>query len=443
MLVLGWLLMLIFLRRVYSLKETKQREEMGVSIRKWKFGRILVAAVLVAATVLPLVHTPKAQAAILTNREIKMSSSATSATSTTYHVEFDVGSTTAIQGIVVAFCANTPIIGDTTCSTATGLDLNGAGSVAVSGQSGAGAGLVNLSTFTTATMLDSDRTISLTAASAVTPSAVGDTAYFDITTVTNPSTLGSFYARIYTYATNTAANNYSAATPGTYVDAGGVALSTAAQITVTAKVAERIIFCVYTDSTDPDYNDNDCDSQQGTGVSLGDTNGVLDPSGPFVDKNAKYTITTNASQGAIIRLKGTTLTKGGDTITAIGSTPTTTNTGGTEQFGLCSYRLTSTTSGLTVDEVYNGGTASETACGTTSQTAGTGSTGGTGSPTQAEFAFDTNATDGTGSLYGDTLATKTAGNYSTGIIAFVGNISNSTEAGIYTTLLTFIATGTY
>ncbi|HTE22650.1 MAG TPA: hypothetical protein VK674_06440 [Candidatus Limnocylindria bacterium] len=415
---------------------------MRVTLRRWRLDRIAMVAVLLFASVLPLLKTDQAQAAILANREIKMSSSAVSAASTTYHTEFDIGTSGNVQGIIVEFCANTPIVGDTTCTAPTGFSITA--SPAVSGQSTGAGATADLSTFLTANDLGSNsRTLILTAGSAVLMDAT-DTAYFDITTVTNPSTLGTFFARIYTYATSAAASAYTIAAPGAYVDAGGVALSTVAQITVTAKVAERIIFCVYTDDADPDYDDNDCDSQQGTGVSLGDTNGVLDPSGPFVDKKAKYTITTNASQGAIIRLKGTTLTKGSDTITAIGSTPATVATGGAEQFGLCSYRDTATTAGLAVDEMYNGATASEAACATTAQTAGTGATGGSGTPTPAEFAFDvTTSNDNVLSTYGDTLATKTAGNYSTGIIAFAGNIGNSTEAGIYTTLLTFIATGTY
>lgn len=419
----------------------------------WKLSRILAAALMLFSLVSPLLSRDHADAAILDNRLIRISSSADGSTAdgqgVTYHVEFDIGTTGTLEGIVIDFCANTPIIGDTTCTKTASPrdvpDLDGSGdSLTVSGYSDGTGGTADLTDFTTHSVeTATDSQITLTYATGVAVTA-GDTGYFDITTADNPENSNTaFFARIYTYDDSTNADNYSVASPGSYVDGGGVALSTAAQITVTAKVAERLVFCLYSDSADPDYNDNDCDSQQGTDVTLGDTNGVLDPSGPFVDKNAKYTVTTNASSGVVIRLKGDTLTSGSDTITEIGATPATANTGGTEQFGLCSYRDTGTTAGLTVDEVYNGATASEAECATTTQTAGTGATGGTGTPTQAEFAFDNNATDGTTSLYGDTLATKTAGDYSTGIIAFVGNISNTTEAGIYTTVLTFIATGTY
>jgi hypothetical protein len=229
-------------------------------------------------------------------------------------------------------------------------------------------------------------------------------------------------------------------------------MSTAAQITVTAKVAERIVFCVYTtgDSDSCGENAGTGDDKSGTAITLGDNNGVLSPAGPFVsaynatptpDEGTRFSITTNASQGATVRLKGYTLATGpngtGNTITpnvaANASSP------GNEQFGLCVDP--DGASGLSIDTVYDGDPTDNdfVECAATTNTAGSGNTGGAGT---AEFAFDDTGT-GTTSLYGDSLATKIAGDYSTGKISFIGNISNSTEAGIYTTILTFIATGVY
>lgn len=399
-------------------------------LKQWKPSRILVAFLLFFATALPIFSTENADAAILPNRLIRISSSAASATSVTYHVEFDVGSSGNVQGIVIDFCDETPIIGDTTCSAPAGFDLTGGSTVAVSGQSDGTGGTANLSTFTTAAAANSGRTLTLTAAAPVSLTA-NDTAYFDITTVTNPNTTNeAFFARIYTYATSAAASGYSVATPGAYVDAGGVALSTAQQITVTAKVAERLVFCVYTIGVGDNCEGGD---ESGSNVVLGDDNGVLSPLGPFVNREAKYSITTNASGDAVVTFKGATLTSGLNTIDAIGATPATVTSGGAEQFGLCVFE--SSGSGMTIDAVYDGGAGSE--CSGTTQTAGTTSTGGDNS---AEFAFDVTEAATT---YGDVLATKPAGDYSTGVLVLASNISNSTEAGIYTTVLTFIATGTY
>ncbi|MDB5186197.1 MAG: hypothetical protein JWL85_720, partial [Candidatus Saccharibacteria bacterium] len=208
-------------------------------------------------------------------------------------------------------------------------------------------------------------------------------------------------------------------------------------ITVTSKVQERLTFCVYTTGTG-----NNCTTKSGTAVTLGDDNGVLYPTGPFVDKSAKFSVSTNSTGSAIVRVKGPTLTSGGNTITSIGGTPTSVVGGGTEQFGFCAYESAASTPAMSIQTTYDGASGVPAGeCAGTSQTAGTNTTGGQG--TGAEFAYDTNTTDGTGSTYGDLLATKPAGDFSTVTMSFIGNISNSTEAGIYTTTLTFIATGTY
>ncbi len=81
---------------------------------------------------------------------------------------------------------------------------------------------------------------------------------------------------------------------------------------------------------------------------------------------------------------------------------------------------------------YNGATN----CGTTTQTAGTNSTGGTGT---AVFAFDTAAA---ASTYGDDLATV-GGSAGVGLVAFVTNISTSQPSGTYSSTFTFIAVPTY
>lgn len=426
---------------------------------------LATAALLFVAGLTPLLSQKHAGAyALAPNRSVTMSSSQLSATSVTYHVKFDVATTGNVGGIVVQFCDNSPIVGDTTCSAIAGFNV---GTPTVSGySSGANTdpvngdtGTANISTLTTSTALTTSAVaisngtaVSLTAAQKV---------FFDITTITNPSTSNhTFYARIYTYATAGGATGYSVATPGTYVDAGGAALSTANQITITSKVQERLTFCVYTDAgASPS---NDCTAKSGNTILLGDTNGVLDPSGPYVDRTAWYGVTTNASGNAAIRLKGKTLKLSGAcsdainqncSVNAIGAavgTTTTRTVAGSEQFGLCTYQFAG--SGMTVAATYDGTGGASGVCANATQTSGTGSTGGAGTgagATDPYFGYDTaTATGPTGtqnltSAYGQTIATKPAGSFSTGRLTFIGNIANTTEPGIYTTALTFVATGTY
>ena len=385
---------------------------------------LALAALLLVASLAPAFIQQKANAYnLVTTRFVEISDSAVSASGVTYDVSFDLGSAQTVGSIAIQFCSNSPIIGDS-CTAPTGFDVDSATEV-----EGAGNDLGTPGTYTK----DNTETVAnrfVAAVDSASADSAGDTAHIVLSGVTNSSTLGTFYARFFTYA--------SADGTGAEVDAGGAALSTVAQITVTSKVQERLVFCVYTTGAG-----NDCSGKSGTAVTLGDTNGVLDPTGPYVDKNAKFSITTNATSDAIVRFKGSTLNRNSDAacasavncITESTATPNT-STAGSEEFGLCLYE--SAGSGLTRDTVYDGGSGAE--CSGTSQTAGTGSTGGDNS---AEFALDTNNTTGTRSTYGDTLATKPAGDYSTATMAFLGNIANTTEAGIYTTTLTFIATGTY
>lgn len=396
-----------------------------MKIKNWLRRPLYVAisAVLTFAAVMPLLSTATALAyGEVSSRSIEMSDSSASATGVTYTVGFTPNGS-SIQAIIVDFCSNDPIIGDS-CTAPTGFSLGATASV--SNQSS------NISSYTTVGELGSNHsTLELSG----TAGAVSGAVSFDINSVTNPSAVGTFYARILTFDTKTDADSYSATGTNTgLVDAGGIALSTVAQITVTSKVQEELTFCVGTTS-----GATSCASDTGSDVTLGDDHGVLSSSGPFVDKNTTYVVQTNATSGAAIRMKGGTLTSGSNTITATGSTPAT-SSAGSSQFGLCTYEASGSTISTASYTTYNGtgtGTPGTTCQTQTSQTAGTASTGGAGT---AKFGFNTTATSST---YGDQLAQVSAGATATGVIAFLGNISVTQQAGIYTTTLTFIATGTY
>jgi len=385
---------------------------------------LLFVAVLLFASLIPAILVAHAGAyGLVTSRFIEMSSSANAATDVTYSVGFTTATTHNVGGIVINFCSNSPIIGDS-CTAPASFDSNFA-NLALANQAGiTGFGVDTTNSTANTVILTKGSATSINSSTAVTFD-LGSTGASD--GITNPATTNTtFYARILTYDTAANAQAYVATNSGGgtgVVDAGGVALSTAAQITITSKVQERLTFCVYTGVN--------C-AAGGSAVTLGDANGVLDPAGPYVDKNTQYDVATNASQGVIIRIKGDTLKSGSFDVSAAGASAVA-SAPGTEQFGFCNYQTTG--SGLTPTAPYN-----DTNCNTTTQSAGTGTPGGTGT---ANFAFDTNNTTGTTSTYGQDFAHKTAGATSSGVLAFLGNISNTTEAGIYTTTLTFIATGTY
>ena len=394
---------------------------------------LVIAVIFLLASFIPILTRQKVKAYTLPlSREIKMSSSAAGATSVTYRVAWQASATYTVKGIVIDFCSTSPIIGDT-CTKPTGFSV---GTPTIANQSG-------ISGFS-ASSANTNRTLLLTNATGSSLTASTTNVSFELTTATNPTSSNTtFYARIITYTNDTGADSpatYTDTSPGTSTEAGGVALSTADQITIQSKVQERITFCVYTSAA----NYTSCGSVSTTNpVVLGDTNGVLNPSLPSVSKTAKYNITTNASNGVTIRAKGSTLTSGSFTIDAIGSGSSSgaSSSVGTEQFGLCTYRDTGGgTGGLTPDNNYDGDASGTTSTACSGTTAGQAS----GNDNSANFTFDTTTSnDNWSTTYGDTIATKTAGNFSTGILVFLGNISNTTEPGIYTTTLTFIATGNY
>lgn len=387
----------------------------------------ITLAVLMLVAIAPMVVNGIAKADIPTSRKITLSSSAGAATNVIYTLNFTTAQNAAssnIGGLVVEFCDSTPIIGDSSCTAPSGFNTNKA-TLALGTQVGI-TGFAVDTTNSTATRVILTRTASSIATGVAVTIPLGTGAG---TSLTNP-TLGNhtFYARVLTFATSGAAQAYTSATPGSFVDAGGIALSTANTLQITAKVQERLSFCVYVGGS---CTVDTTGAATTSAFNLGNTNGVLDPAGPFVDKTAKFDISTNALSGATVVMKGDTLKSGSFDITAIGGTASSATTGGSEQFGMCLYQ--STGSGMT----FPNATYPSAGCSGTTQTSGTASTGGA---TGATFGFNTTNTL---SASGDTIATKPAGNTSTATMAFVGNIAYTTEAGIYQTTLTYIATGQY
>jgi hypothetical protein len=363
---------------------------------------IATALVMVIAGLSPVVLHGTAGAAIVDSRYIKMSSSAVSAASTSYEISWKSGSTTNFKSVAIDFCANSPIVGDS-CTATVGTSTPSLGTPVVTG-SGVGAW--------TESTVNTGRTLVVSDATGITP-AVNDVQTMTLTSATNPSALGTFFARILTFpnasGTNSAAN-YTAGTPGAYIDYGGVALSTANQLTITAKVQESLTFCVYaTFSTN-------CAGSSGTAVTVGDSNGILSPTSVLTDlESPGFGLSSNAAHGVIVRMKGSTLTSGSNTIDPFGggSGACTADSVSTsvEQFGM---RAT-TTSPITVDPGY--------AC------------------SSGNHSLDTT---NIATTYGDTLASTAGALDETHVpMEFAAKSATATEAGIYTATFTFIATGTY
>ena len=116
---------------------------------------------------------------------------------------------------------------------------------------------------------------------------------------------------------------------------------------------------------------------------------------------------TNASSGYAVTIEGATLTSGSNTITAIGGTASTSDTG-IEQFGI---RITSSGGDGAVTAPYNDAT---------------------------DYAYDADSgtTDEVASASGATADT-------TYVVRYLANIASNTEAGSYSTALTYVATANF
>lgn len=398
---------------------------------------ILAAAVgLLSASLLPTLGASTAYAAPsggqVLNRSITLSSSEANASGVTYKVQFNVASAYAgdtFKGMIVEFCNATggsPIVTDSNCAAPDAPFSTAAVDIVE------GTGLTNGEW--TASPIESNQTVQLT-------NAIGETLLadaivsFELTGIVNPGNVGTFYARVITYNSVTGdieEANYEPGTEGSTnaIDYGGFALSTADSLTVTAKVQESLLFCLWTNAAGTNCADVNA---TGTDVVLGDTNGVLSNyETPYTSASTGTSptlgIASNAQGGVTVRIKGGNLcrttvncTDGDDgniiePITTSGTmlSVADSTSSAVEQFGL----RVSALDGTTATAPFNGAASNH--------------------------GFDTNSTNGTLSPYGATLVSTSGPTDEVNPeLEFMAKAATTTEAGIYTTSINLIATGLY
>ena len=373
-------------------------------------------------------------------RSITMSSSAPGATGVTYTANFTAATTGTVSGMVVDFCANDPIPGDT-CTTGSG-SLTGLTITTSDTTSLTGTWAATSSTATRAVLTCSATCPAVTAGSTVIT--------ITMTGITNPTPAsypGSFYARIFTFATAAGATGYTSTSPSAgapVVDQGGDALSTAQTINVQAKVFETLAFCVYTTA---------CGTAPAAHLGTS-TNEALSTANTYGSSAVQYQLGTNAQHGVTVTMTGTTLCSAltltyatcegaapAPTIAAIGSTAAAA-VKGTAQFGMCAD--VSLFGGSVVPASTYKGDSGTNAC--ASLTEGTAYTPGT-SPllTTSQFGFnDANAAGGTNFAGGSTVVSSTGPvATNTGYLTFIANITSTTPSGIYNASLNLVATANF
>jgi hypothetical protein len=216
----------------------------------------------------------------LDNRSLQLSDNTVS-TSTTYRVGFHYTTPGTVGSVRIQFCSNDPVP-DEPCTAPVGLDLSGATLTTQDGPSG-----FTISSDSTANQ------IILTRPPIAVASEPG-TYFFD--NVVNPSTPGTYYVRLQTYA--------SIDLSGPASDYGGIAFSITNGVAVSATVPPYLLFC-----TGITIGGLNCINAQGNYLNLGELSTTRANSG-----TSQFLVGTNAAQGYNVSAQGPTLTSGSDEI---------------------------------------------------------------------------------------------------------------------------------
>lgn len=235
---------------------------------------------------------------VLINRQLLMSTAGISATAE-YKLAFSLPSSSTYGSLVLEVCSNDPIPGNP-CVVPPGFDLSGAQLVGQSGATG-----FSILPGATSNRLVIGRPPAVAPAGAVT---------YDFQQVVNPSSPGSYYLRLSTYA--------SADGSGTMVDEGGLAFASVNALSVTATVPPYLTFC-----TGITIGGLNCANSTGDYIDFGELSSLRASSG-----SSQMLAATNAENGYNITVSGTTMTSGTNIIAALASNDV--SRPGTAQFGL-------------------------------------------------------------------------------------------------------------
>jgi hypothetical protein len=225
-------------------------------------------------------------AAQITQTYIEPSSSSAGATQVIYDVNFNP---TGVAGaFVIDFCSNSPVVGQP-CVAPSGMSVSAVSAVT----SGFSVGSV----------------ISPNTLVVVGPIGGSSQVSVQLEGITNPEDIGTIYARIVTYNNQSNASGYDPQDVGPgVVDSGSVAMAITGTIGVSGVVLESMTFCV--SSTSISANCGDVSTPVLVlGEELGDAVALIP--GVISEGDLFVQISTNASSGAIVRLKSSAADCGG------------------------------------------------------------------------------------------------------------------------------------
>ena len=270
----------------------------------------LLAAAVCAGLLVFIGHNLLAPAygAQLGYRSLQLTSNEISAVGE-YRLSFDLSTAGPLGSVLVQFCSNDPLAG-TPCTPPGGFDDSTAVLTQQTGQTG-----FSISPASTANQLILTR-----------PPAVAGTgpASYHFTDITNPSSPGSYYVRVQTFASTDAT--------GPASDYGGIAFAITNDLAVSAEVPPYLIFC-----TGVTIGGLNCANATGDNIDFGELGSNRTGHG-----TSQILAATNADGGYNVTMDGTTLTSGNNVIAAL--TISDVSRPGTPQFGL-NLRANSTPAG--------------------------------------------------------------------------------------------------
>jgi hypothetical protein len=258
---------------------------------------------------------------------------------------------------------------------------------------------------------------------------------YDISGITNPTTVGTFFVRITTYTSTNGT--------GADLEYGTVAASTTNQIVVKGTMPESLVFCTgITISTTGGVPD--CTTSSGTEA---DFDVLFSPQDTAVT-TSQMAASTNAGKGYVITVNGATLTNGtSDTITPMSFASSVHNT---SQFGMNLVKNTTTkthqTSGTCPDGTTTATVPAPCVLGLDVAPVGGFTATYNGRPV-GNYATADKFTFGDGDTIADSNFLAGANPIATDAqiytIGYIVNVSGAQPAGSYASTLTYICTASF
>jgi len=350
------------------------------TVRLRPYTITLIIAVLLTAVAGPLLRIEVSEGTNLTTRGLQLSDARTGL-SVTYKMRLGGVSAGNVGSIRLQLCANDPFPGQP-CTAPVGLSASGTTLLSQSGMTG-----FSVHSSSTANEIILTR---------VPFASVATVATYELSNITNPSAVGTYYGRIETFASTDAT--------GPQKDKGGLAFDVQpGPVSVSTTVPPYLLFCV--GATIQPY---DCSTATNEGVDFGE----FSPSRTATGKT-QLLAATNADFGYNITVNGPTLTSGVNVINPL-SSPDISRVG-TSQFGL---NLRANSTPPAGQEILG---------------AGTGSPGsGYGNPNYYRFNPGTIVASSSNPDY-----------YRLYTATYIVNVSRNQAPGVYVSTLNFIALATF